>query len=201
MLENTIVDDSALITRQPDRRQETEWIRSSQKGDTGAFNQLVLQWEGRIYNLSLRMLSNPDEAAEATQEVFLSAFRNIGRFRLEARFSTWLYRIASNRCLTRLKQRPRRNELTIDEGGLAQLQVAESQEAGVFRREQRETIRRALAGLRDKQRVVVELKIFQERKFEEIAEILEIPSSTVKSRFYAALESLKGSLTSFAPGS
>ena len=79
---------------------------ASQRGDAVSFNRLVLKWERPIYNLSLRMLRDADEAAEATQEVFLLAFKGIRRFRLDAQFSTWLYRIAANHCTSRLRKRP-----------------------------------------------------------------------------------------------
>ncbi len=89
-----------------DGLQEKNWVTASQKGDTLAFNRLVLKWEKTIFNLTLRMLQDPEEAEEAAQDVFLSAFKSIGRFRQDARFSTWLYRIAVNHCITRLRRRP-----------------------------------------------------------------------------------------------
>ena len=95
---------------------ESALVAASRKGSARAFNELVLRWEGPVYNLSLRMLGDPEEAAEATQETFLSAYRGLSRFRGRSRFSTWLYRIASNRCLTRLRQRPDVAEQSLDAG-------------------------------------------------------------------------------------
>src|SRR5512146_866188 len=89
-----------------DQAQEISWISASRRGDTRSFNRLVLKWEKTIYNMALRMLQDREEAAEATQEVFLLAFKSIRRFRGDSKFSTWIYRIVLNHCITRLKQRP-----------------------------------------------------------------------------------------------
>jgi RNA polymerase sigma-70 factor (ECF subfamily) len=179
-----------------DQEQERAWISSSQQGDTRAFNRLVLKWEKKVYNVTLRMLRDREEAAEATQEVFLMAFRNIRRFRLDARFSTWIYRIAMNHCLTRLKQRPPGMYFSLDdardsEKPVEHLQVAGSQVRELLERERQKQILAALSHLPADQQAVIELKFFQERTFEEIAVILETPLSTIKSRLYSGLEMLK----------
>ncbi len=176
--------------------QETAWVSASQRGDALAFNRLVLKWEKPIYNLSLRMLQDRDEAAEAAQEVFCSAFKNIRRFRRDARFSTWIYRIAVNHCVTRLRRRPPGIHLSMDDrrpesplrGWDPSLQ---SHEEGVIRDDERRRVRQALERLPEDQKAVVELKFFQELTFEDIADVLEAPLSTVKSRFYAGLDMLK----------
>ncbi len=183
--------------------QEGSWIFASQRGDTRAFNRLVLKWEKTIYNVALRMLRDREEASEATQEVFLSAFRSIRRFRRDAKFSTWIYRIALNHCATRLKQRPPGTHFSLDheradEKPVPQLQVAGSQVGELMQREQRARVMTALSHLPSDQQAVIELKFFQERTFDEIAEILEVPLSTIKSRLYSGLEMLKVRLGSEA---
>lgn len=176
--------------------QEDAWISASRKGDTLAFNRLVLKWERTIYNVALRMLQNREEAAEVTQEVFLMAFQGIRSFRGDSRFSTWLYRIALNRCMTRARQRPQGVHFSLD-GEIAgvssaeQLRVAETQSSDLIRSEKQRRVRKALAHLPPEQRAVVELKFFQDMTFEDIAAVLETPLSTVKSRLYAGLEMLK----------
>ncbi len=179
-----------------DQSQESEWVSASQRGDTLAFNRLVLKWERNIYNLSLRMLHDPDEAADMTQEVFLAAYRNVRRFRRDARFSTWLYRIAVNRCLSRLRRRPQGTHVSIDErdrGGPAanHLPIRESHEREFLLDEQRLHVRNALQHLQPDQRMVVELKFYQDLTFEEISAVTDTPVSTVKSRLYTGLEMLK----------
>jgi RNA polymerase sigma-70 factor, ECF subfamily len=178
---------------------EIIWISESQGGDARAFNQLVLKWEKTVYNVSLRMLQDREEAAEATQEVFLRAFKSIRSFRRESKFSTWLYRIAMNHCLTRLSQRPRGIHISIDEGSdpenpAPQFRVAETQVSELIRQEQQKQVMTALQLLPPDQRAVIELKFFQDLTFEEIAEILKTPSSTIKTRLYSGLEMLKNRL-------
>ncbi len=179
-----------------ERVQESAWVSASQQGDVLAFNRLVLKWEKPIYNLSLRLLQDPDEAAEASQEVFCSAFRNIRRFRRDSRFSTWIYRIAVNHCITRLRRRPPGLHLSLDdprpESPLKGWNPAsESHEQALLREEDRRRVRQALERLPADHKAVVELKFFQELTFGDIAEVLEVPLSTIKSRFYASLEMLK----------
>jgi len=179
-----------------ERCQETAWIAACQQGDTVAFNRLVLKWEKPIYNLSLRMLQDRDEAAEAAQEVFCAAFRNIRRFRKDAKFSTWLYRIAVNQCITRLRKRPPGVHLSMDdEGPDAPLKgwtpTTDSHETEMMLQEQRKRVRLALENLPEEQRAIVELKFYQDLTFEEIAAVVEAPLSTIKSRLYAGLAVLK----------
>ena len=176
--------------------QEIAWISASQRGDTLAFNRLVLKWEKTVYNAALRMLQDREEAAEATQEAFLLAFKSIRRFRRDSKFSTWLYRIVLNYCLTRLKQRPPGMHFSLEDESEAgstapQLQVADTQIGEIIRREQRKRVLAALLNLPPDQQAVIELKFFQELTFEEIAAILEAPLSTIKSRLYSGLETLK----------
>jgi RNA polymerase sigma-70 factor (ECF subfamily) len=192
---------SAMVqptTSQASSKQDREnvWVSASQSGDTQAFNCLVLKWEKTVYNVALRMLRDRDEAAEATQEIFLMAFRSIHRFRRDSKFSTWIYRIALNHCLTRAKQRPPGTYLSLenenaDSSPVPQLRVAETQVGELMRLEQRKRVMAALLHLPPDQHAVIELKFFQERTFEEIAAILEIPLSTIKSRLYSGLEMLK----------
>jgi RNA polymerase sigma-70 factor (ECF subfamily) len=176
--------------------QEGSWVSASQRGDTLAFNRLVLKWERTVYNVALRMLQDREEAAEATQEVFLSAYKNIRRFRQDSKFSTWLYRIAFNHCVSRARRRPQGTHISLDiEDSSAapprQLRIAEHQEGELLQAENRNRIHTALSFLPPDQRAVIELKFFQEQTFEDISAILDVPLSTVKSRLYAGMDLLK----------
>src|SRR5215218_3160223 len=93
--------------------EEARYVDAARRGDLSAFNWLVLQYQTRVYNLCYRMLSDPDAAADATQETFLSAYRAIGRFKGE-QFRTWLMRIATNGCLDVLRSRKRRPTVSLD---------------------------------------------------------------------------------------
>ena len=177
------------------RTQEDLWVAASRRGDAQAFNRLVLKWEKTVYNLALRMLEDREEAAEATQEIFLRAYSSIGRFRRDARFSTWIYRIAVNHCITCIRRRPPGVCQSLDDESFdnsrAQLQVSETQTDAVIRSEKQRKIYTALSHLVPEQRSAIELKFFQGMTFEDIAAVLETPLSTVKSRIYAGLEILK----------
>lgn len=176
--------------------QEDSWVSASRRGDVQAFNRLVMKWEKTIYNVALRMLRDREEAADAAQEIFLLAFKGIRRFRQDSRFSTWLYRIALNHCITRAKQRPSGVHLSLDDDdasatAAAQLAVAESQAGELLRAEQQKRLFAALSHLQVEQQAVIELKFFQEMTFKEIAQVLDVPLSTIKSRLYSGLELLK----------
>jgi RNA polymerase sigma-70 factor, ECF subfamily len=175
---------------------EAAWISASQRGDVAAFNCLVLKWEKSIYNLAFRMLQSADEASEMTQEVFLKAYKNIRGFKRQARFSTWLFRIATNQCISRLRRRPSGVHFSLDDsktetswGGL--LPQSPSHEEAFLTSETCRQVHQALRALPEEQRMIVELKFFQEMTFEEIGETLQAPLSTIKTRLYTALEFLK----------
>jgi RNA polymerase sigma-70 factor (ECF subfamily) len=176
--------------------QEISWVSASQRGDTQAFNRLVMRWEKKVYNIALRMLQNREEAVEATQEVFFLAFKRIRRFRGNARFSTWLYRITLNQCITHARKRPPGIHLSLDDektnmGTMKQMRIAETQVGELLRKEQQNSVLEALLHLQPDQQAVIELKFFQELTFDEIAAVLSIPVSTIKSRLYSGLEILK----------
>jgi RNA polymerase sigma-70 factor (ECF subfamily) len=195
-VERTLFKENAVAVQEPDNTAESAWVAASRQGDTLAFNRLVLKWERSIYNLSLRMLQNADEAAEATQEVFMSAFKNVRKFRQDAQFSTWLYRIATNHCISRLRRRPQGVQVSLDERhgahpALEDLPATHSQEQQYFRQESCRQVLSALQHLTPEQRAIVELKFFQDQTFEQIAAATQIPMSTVKSRLYSGLEVLK----------
>lgn len=181
--------------------QERVWLHASQKGDQLAFNRLILRWEQPVYNLVLRMLGNREEAADTTQEIFLSVYRAIGRFKGNSKFSTWLYRVAMNHCLSKLRRKPL-TAVSLDEppaGGQAapELPTQAVQESQVLQQERRSAILKSLKLLPSEQRAVIELKLFQDETFEVIAEILDTPLSTVKSRFYAGVDQMKARLEVF----
>ena len=169
---------------------------ASQKGDPVSFNRLVLKWERSVYSLAIRMLRDREEAAEATQDIFLLAYKSIRRFRLDSKFSTWLYRIAINHCATLVRRRPPGIHLSLDRGKevtrpVDPLTMEAPQSGELLRSEGRERVLHAISFLPLEQQVVIELKFFEEMTFEEMAKTLGEPLSTIKSRLYSALELLK----------
>ena len=196
ILDSALPEKRSTRVEAGDSNPEMAWVTSSQRGDVVSFNRLVLKWEKKIFNLSLRILRDPNEAAEATQEAFMIAFKRIRQFRQDSSFATWLYRITVNHCTNRLQRRPEGIHFSLDSSsdGLTlrkNLVTGESQEEALIQAETQQRVRNALESLSPEQRIVMELRFFQELKFEQIAEIVEAPLSTVKSRFYSGLEGLK----------
>jgi RNA polymerase sigma-70 factor (ECF subfamily) len=173
---------------------DTQIIERTLGGEPEAFNLLVHRWERHIYGLTLRMLGRDEEAKDATQETFLSAYRNLSKFRGEAKFSSWIYRIALNICNTKLRGRSK-NTFSIDEEREEHGFEIAIEEYDLSDNVQREEItlhvRRALQGLPTEMRQIIVMKEYEGLKFHEIAEILGIPLSTVKTRMYTGLTELR----------
>ena len=181
-----------------DSTSDADYVRRLQRGETEAFEMLVRRHEKTIFNLVYRMLGDYDEAAEVSQEVFLSAYRAIGQFRGDANFSTWLYRIALNHTSTRRKtliRRQQRNVAIEDTEPVRDLQPgpAETME----KKEIRERVQRALDNLEPDDATVILLRDLQDIPYEEVARLLEIPVGTVKSRLHRARQALKSQLASY----
>ncbi len=173
---------------------DTQIIERTLGGEPEAFNMLVHRWERQIYGLTLRMLGRDEEAKDATQETFLSAYRNLSKFRGEAKFSSWIYRIALNICNTKLRGRSK-STFSIEEEREAhgfEIAIEEYDLSDDIQREQITLhVRRALQGLPPEMRQIIVMKEYEGLKFHEIAEILGIPLSTVKTRMYTGLTELR----------
>ncbi len=161
---------------------ETELIRASQEGDLDSFNELVRSYQKMAYNLAFRMLGSPQAAEDATQEAFLSAWKNIRRFR-GGSFKAWVMQITANACrdeLRRIKRRPviPLETLPYDPPAVS----AESPEDYAIRRETSEQVQRGLATLSRDQRMAVVLCDIQGLSYEEVAQVMGCSLGTVKSR-------------------
>jgi RNA polymerase sigma-70 factor (ECF subfamily) len=172
---------------------DSQIIEQTLAGEPDAFNVLVRRWERQIYGLTLRMLGGDEEARDATQETFLSAYRNLSKFRGEAKFSSWIYRIALNICNTRL--RGRKNAISLEEQyesvGFEIADDVEDLGSGIQQQQVTRYVRRALQALPAEMRQVIVMKEYEGLKFSEIAEILGIPISTVKTRMYTGLHEMR----------
>lgn len=173
-------------------------------GDSEAFSILVRRWERPIYSLTLRMLGRDEDARDACQEAFLSAYRNLSKFRGDAKFSSWMYRIALNACHSRL-----RGNTTVsysldqtDEDG-RKMDVADATAENLPERLQRDeqssAVRKALQALPPEMRQIIILKEYEEMTFAEISEVLGVPLSTVKSRLYTGLQQMRMRLEYLRP--
>ncbi|HEX3250837.1 MAG TPA: sigma-70 family RNA polymerase sigma factor [Pyrinomonadaceae bacterium] len=171
-------------------------------GDAEAFGELVRRWERRIFALSYGMLGREEDARDATQETFLAAFRNLRGFRGEAKVSSWLHRIAVNQCISRQRRAKVRSESALDdehenESASFAAPVNESPVRVVEGRQETLAVRRAINSLPLELKQVVVMKEFEELTFREIADVLDLPLSTVKSRLYTALKQLQMRLQKF----
>ena len=169
-------------------------------GDTDAFNQLVVRWERPIFALAYRVLGQEDDARDVCQEAFLRAFRAIGGFKGQAKFSSWLYRIALNLCRDWIRRERRVTMVAppvdVDAGPLDVLADPDSYavEEAVVRRELGRAVGRVMADLPEEQRTAIVLKEYHGLTFREIADLQGCPLSTVKTRVYQGLAALRGRL-------
>ena len=178
---------------------DNQLVARTLDGDVGAFNDLVVRWETSLYRFVARYLGDPEEAHDVCQEAFLKAYTNLDRFRGQAKFSSWLYQIALNQCRTQFRRRKSRPTVSLDEDErLSHLQLvpadADAPDATAIKSQHANALQTALERLPEDQRTAIILKEYQGLKFREIAEILQTPESTIKSRLYNGLESLAKSL-------
>lgn len=175
-------------------------VEAFRQGKPGAFDAIVLAHQDRVFSFSARMLSDRDEALDVAQEVFLSAYRNLAGFRGEAALSTWLLKIAANRCLNRIRQRSARTarETRIPESNDPRDppfqppgreedrpdHIAENREMG-------KVLERALERIDEDSRTLVLLADVEGLSYDEIAEVAGIPLGTVKSKLHRARLALR----------
>ena len=164
---------------------------------------LVARWEGPLYRFVSRLVDRPEDARDVCQETFLRVLKKSDAFRDGARFSTWMYQIALNLCRDRARRQKRWGHLVVaaapqDDGAPREHAAPERADThpdrALEREEARTAVQRALGRLPRDQREVLLLKEYEGLKFREIADVLGIPESTVKSRMYAALDAMKVSL-------
>lgn len=169
----------------PMSRDDTALAQAHLAGDRSAFDEIVTRHERRVWAVCLRICTDPDDARDAAQETFLTAFRSMGSFRGDAQLSTWLHRIAVNASLDLLRKRGRRRETTTDT--VPEVASSEPQPDEMAIGGQRASeVHDALSKLSDDHRAVVVLHDLQGLEYPEVAEALQIPVGTVKSRLHRA---------------
>jgi RNA polymerase sigma-70 factor, ECF subfamily len=174
-------------------------VAACRNGDQDAFAMLVQRHQRRVFNLVFRMLQNYEEASEITQETFLAVWQGLPSFRGEARFSTWLYRIAYNCCLKQLEQRKRDKtlQMAIQAERMPDLNIEEQANAELEAHACQALVRNQLSTLPTKYRIVLILRHLQEMTYEEMAEILMLPIGTIKTHLFRARNLLKERLEAF----
>jgi RNA polymerase sigma-70 factor, ECF subfamily len=178
---------------------DEELVDRTRGGDVDSFNQLILRWERPIYALAYRVIGREEDARDVCQETFLRAYRALPGFKGEAKFSSWVYRIALNLCRDWIRKQ-RRNpvqqlpeDLDVLEAAAA-TEPSESVEDLVARRELTAVVEDAMAGLPEEQRTAIVLKEYHGMTFQEIADLQGCPLSTVKTRLYQGLSVLRRQL-------
>ena len=178
---------------------DEELVALSQGGDLDSFNQLVLRWERPIYALAYRVIGREEDARDVAQETFLRAFRALKGFKGQAKFSSWLYRITLNLCRDFIR-RERRTPLAQAPEGVDLVELAgeatptETIEQLVGRKQPGRAVSKAMALLPEEQRTAIILKEYHGLTFQEIAELLDCPLSTVKTRLYQGLSVVRKQL-------
>ncbi|KOS66861.1 RNA polymerase sigma factor SigW [Lysinibacillus contaminans] len=176
-------------------------IKQVLKGDQNAFADIVSLYQHKLYQVCYRMLSNKQEAEDIAQEAFVRAYMNLHTFDQKRKFSTWLYRIATNLCIDRIrKKKPDYYldaEVTGTEGLDMYSQIAAKDqlpEETLVQMELQERIQYEIGRLPDKYRSVIVLKYIEELSLQEISEILDMPLGTVKTRIHRGREALRKQL-------
>ena len=166
-------------------------------GDKNAFEDLVLANQKNVYNLALKMTKNDEDALDISQEAFIKAYRNLGNFRGESKFSVWLYRLTYNICIDFLRKKSKEKVISLDfeddSGDASPIEIPDVRdlpEDSMIRREVRKTVSESLSELPQKHREILIMREINGMSYEEISEILMVSVGTVKSRIARARVSL-----------
>jgi RNA polymerase sigma-70 factor (ECF subfamily) len=176
---------------------DKQLVKRVQKGDKGAFDLLVLKYQHKIVNLVMRYVRDPEMALDITQDAFIKAYRALPRFRGDSAFYTWLYRIAVNTAknyLAAQRRRPMDIELDLQDPEQydlhAKLKETDTPEAVTVSNEVQETLERAIAALPEDLRTAIILRELDGMSYEEIAQTMECPVGTVRSRIFRARDAI-----------
>lgn len=178
-------------------------LERSKAGDVEAFEALVEAYQKRIFNLAYRIVGNYDDAGDMTQEALIRVFKSIAGFREQSSFSTWIYRITTNVCLDEIRRKKNKKVLSLDE----EIHMEDGEMKRQFmnddplpdeiaeREELRRVVNEAIHSLPEDHRVIITLRDIQGLSYDEIANVLDCPSGTVKSRISRARNALKNILS------
>jgi RNA polymerase sigma-70 factor (ECF subfamily) len=178
---------------------EKNLVELSAGGDVEAFETLIQAHQKKVYNIALRMTKNPEDAQELAQDTFVRAFVAIKKFRCEASFSTWLYRIAMNVCTDFLRKRNKAIVVSMEQGAVGSeneqpIQLAEEgpgPDELSERRQLKKLVRQAMDSLSAEHRQVLVLRDLMDLSYKDIANTLDVSEGTIKSRINRAREGLK----------
>lgn len=191
-----------------DRQRQLQWMRQAQAGEPAGYGRLVTACQDRIYNTMLRMVGDAEEARELTQETFTRGLAGVKSFRGDSSPATWLFRIAMNLALSHLRQIQRRRVFSLDAGRIESPDQAagllgqmvhkgESPEQVLERRERREMTLAALGRVEPDQRAVLVLRDVEGMDYQRIAQLLNLPLGTLKSRLFRARLAMREELKEY----
>lgn len=177
-------------------------LERSKAGDVAAFETLIEAYQKKIFNLAYRIVGNYDDAGDLAQEALIRIFRSIAGFKEQSSFSTWVYRITTNVCLDDIRKKKNRKVISLDEeihveDGEMKRQIMSDDplpDEVAEKEEMRHLVNDAINTLPEEQRLVISLRDIQGLTYDEIAEVLDCPSGTVKSRINRARQALKNVL-------
>ncbi len=200
-LRNETEFKAARSQRRHELHEDEQLIKRALAGDQKAYTSLVERHRAAIFHIINKIVRNNEGANDLVQETFMKAFANLASYRSEYRFSTWLYKIAANASIDFLRKR-RIKALSLDrpvqtEDGTIEIEVPDYSyhpERELVRKEQRNTIEEAIQSLPDKYREVIVYRHKEDKSYDEIADLLDIPVGTVKARIFRARELLKKKL-------
>ncbi|MBM6829234.1 sigma-70 family RNA polymerase sigma factor [Anaerotignum lactatifermentans] len=181
------------------QRDAAELVALARQGDMDAFEALILQHEKIVYNIAFRMMGGGEDVKDMAQEVFLKVYRNLERFDGKSAFSTWIYRIAVNTCIDEIRKRKGKQTYSLDaeledEDGNYKKQFADEggrPEEEILQKELRGEVLAALETLSPEHKAAVILRDIRGYSYEEIAEMIQMPLGTVKSRISRGRAQLK----------
>ena len=190
-----------------ERSSEVELIRAAQRGDSGAFEQLVRTHDQAVLRMAYNLLRSEEDARDVYQEVFLRVYRNLPKFRFDCSFKTWLYRIVSNLCLDQLRKRKVRKEesasFDTEAGEVDRFQFVPEQRPDVDPQRQmmstevQERVQEVLAQLTPRERLVFELRHFQGMRLRAIGESLSVTEEAAKNCLFRATQKMRSALGDF----
>lgn len=191
--------EAILDVPDPDRR----LLDLCRQGDAHAFETLFRKYQTYVYNIGLGMLSNSEDAADVTQETFLRLHRSLDSFRGDSSFSTWLYRVAVNLCITELRRKSRTrfqflDDLAHDEDSTFTEDSGPTPDEAIALEEDRRVVHQVLRTLPPDYRAIMVLRHFQQLAYEEIAEVLGLSLSQVKTRLFRARKMFKDRFQAYA---
>ena len=171
-------------------------IKKAQTGDLAAYGELIRRHQDRVYNMAFKMLNSPEDAKDASQDVFVRVFKSLSSYDFRASYTTWLYRVATNVCLDMLRKRSKelQRNLPFGEEKVSEKHMRDdrpSPEEVYIEREKLKDLRKAVSDLPEDYRMALILHHYQGLGYKEVAEVLKLPENTVATRIYRAKKMLK----------